>query len=193
MLISYPQLWRKLDFSNPIKTIPMATALAYAKRAGWTTSHAKFNIKKINDIEVMAALLSRCKVFQSVEVMTENTFYEPGTKIQDCLIRSADHLVCLKTINLSYNLSVLFKTISLLLGKCRSLERAEFHSVRCGNSIADWAGWIEGDLKNIRELTLRYGTQLRPKTGTLLNLVNTFLPTQLLYESCLSNLSRLCC
>lgn len=171
----------------------MATALAYARRAEWTTSHAKFHIKKNNDIEVMAALLSRCKVLQCVEVMTENTFHEPGPKIQDYLIRSADHLVCLKTLTLSHNFSVLVKTVSLLLGKCRSLERAEFHSVRCGNSIADWADWIEGDRTNIRELTLKYGTQPRPKTGTLLNLVNTLLPTQLLYESWLSNLSRLCC
>lgn len=193
MLISYPQLWRKLDFSDSVKTIPMATALAYARRAEWTTSHAKFHIKKTNDIEVMAGLLSRCKALECVEVMTENTFYEPTSKLQDYLIRSADHLVCLKTLTLSYNCSVLVKTVSLLLGKCRSLERAEFHSVRCGNSIADWAGLIEGDMTNIRELTLKYGTQPRPKTGTLLNLVNTLLPTQLLYESFLSNLSRLCC
>ncbi len=176
MLISYPQLWRKLDFSDSVKTIPMATAFAYARRAEWTTSHAKFHIKRTNDIEVMGGLLSRCKVLECVEVKAENAFHEPTTKMQDYLIRGADHLVSLKTLILSYNCSVLVKTISLLLGKCRSLERAEFHSVRCGNFIADWADWIEGDITNIRVLSLKYGTQPRPNTGTILNLVNTLLP-----------------
>lgn len=176
MLISYPQLWRKLDFSDPAKTIPRATALAYARRAGWTASHVKFHIKKSNDIEVMGGLLSRCKVLEYVEVKAGNTFNETMTNMQDHLIRSADHLVCLKTLSLSYNCSVLVKTVSLLLGKCRSLEWAEFHAVRCGNLIADWADWIEGDLTNIRVLSLKYETQARPKTGTLLNLVNNILP-----------------
>lgn len=155
----------------------MATALAYARWAKWTTSHAIFHIKKTNDIEVMGGLLSRCKVLEYVEVKTENTFHEPLAKMQDYLIRSADHLVCLKTLILSYNCSVLVKTVSVLLGKCRSLERAAFHSVRCGNLIADWAGWIEGDLTNIRVLSLINETTARPKTGTLLNLVNNMLPT----------------
>lgn len=154
----------------------MTTAFAYARRADWTTSHAKFHIKKTNDIEVMGGLLSRCKVLEYVEVKAEGTFHEPTTKMQDYLIRSAEHLVCLKTLTLSYNCSVLVKTVSLLLGKCRSLERAEFYSVRCGNLIADWADWIEGDLTNIRSLSLKNETNARPNTGTLLNLVNNILP-----------------
>lgn len=153
----------------------MVTAFAYARRAKWTTSHAKFNIKRTNDVEVMGGLLSRCKVLECVEVTAKNTFHEPTTKMEGYLIRSADHLVSLKTLTLSYNCSVLVKTVSLLLGKCRSLERAEFHSVRCGNLIADWTDWIEGDMTNIRVLSLKSGTQHRSMTGTLLNLVNTLL------------------
>lgn len=177
MLNSYPPLWRKLDFSDSVKTIPMATAFAYARRAKWTPSHAKFHILKTNDIEVMGGLLSRCKVLECVEVTANNNFHESTTKIEGCLIRSANHLVSLKTLTLSYKCPVLIKTISLLLGKCRSLERAEFHSVQCDNFIADWTEWIEGDMTNIRVLSLKSGkTQQLPKTGTILNLVNTSLP-----------------
>lgn len=152
----------------------MATAFEYARRAKWTTSHAKFHIKRTKDLEVMGGLLSRCKVLEYVEVTTNNTFHESTTIIEGYLIRSADHLVSLKTLTLSYNCTVLI--ISLLLDKCRSLERAEFHSVLCENFIADWTDWIEGDMTNLRVLSLKSGTQQLPKTGTILNLVNSLLP-----------------
>lgn len=170
MLISYPQLWRKLDLSNSTKIIPLATAFAYARRAKWTTSHAKFHIKGTNDVEVMGRLLSRCKVLECVEVASRNIFHEPMNKMEGYLIKSADHLVNLKALTLSYNCSVFVKTVSLLLGKCRSLERAEFFSMRCDNFITDW---IQGDMTNIRVLSLKSEPQQRRNTGTLLNLVNT--------------------
>lgn len=180
MLISFPQLWRKLDFSAAVKSIPIATALTYARRAKWTTSHAKFHIKRINDVELMGRLMSRCKVLECVEV-TANATYETLMRMEGYLVSSAIHLVNLKTLTLSSNCLVLVNTVSLLLDKFRSLERAEFHSVQCENFIADWTGWIKGDMANIRVLSLKHGGQPRLKSGTLLNLVSTLLPDRHFY------------
>lgn len=123
----------------------------------------------------MGGLMSRCKVLERVDVTANNNSHETLIKLEDYLIRSADHLVNLKTLTLSSNCSVLVNTVSLLLGNCRSLDRAEFHSVRCEKFIADWTDWIEGDLTNIRVLSLKCGVQQRSNTGTLLNLVSTLL------------------
>ena len=132
--------------------------------------------------------MSRCKALECVEVIANNTSYETLIKMEGYLIRSADHLVNLKTLYLSSHCSVLVNTVSLLLGKCRSLERAEFHSVRFENSIADWTDWIEGDLTSIRVLSLKCGAQQNPKTGgTLLNLVSTLLPDRIFYGLQLNN------
>lgn len=136
----------------------------------------------------MGGLMSRCKALECVEVIANNTSYETLIKMEGYLIRSADHLVNLKTLYLSSHCSVLVNTVSLLLGKCRSLERAEFHSVRFENSIADWTDWIEGDLTSIRVLSLKCGAQQNPKTGgTLLNLVSTLLPDRIFYGLQLNN------
>lgn len=177
MLVSFPPLWRKLDFSGTVKSIPMNTALEYAKRAKCTTSHARFHIKKPNDVVVMGAFMSRCKVLQCVEVTANNTY--DAFQMESCLIRSADHLVNLKTLTLPFSCAVLLNTVSRLLGKCRSLKRAEFNSVRCEKFIANWTDWIEGDVTNIRTLSFRYGGQQRSNTGTILNLVSTLLPDRL--------------
>lgn len=181
MLISFPPLWRKLDFSASVKSIPIATALAYARRAKWTTSHAKFHIKRTSDVEVMGRLMSHCKVLECVEVTANNTTYETLIRMEGYLISSAVHLVNLKTLALSSNCLVLVNTVSLLLDKFRSLERAEFHSVQCEGFIADWTNWIKGDVANIRVLSLKHGGQPRSKTGTLLNLVSTSLPDRHFY------------
>ena len=112
--------------------------------------------------DVLKYVTRHCKDLQYLEIQS-------GLKIRS-LVEATVVAPSLTSLMVSIGCETTLDSVSLLLAKCRKLERAEFHNVFSNGTLATWAG----DMSKLRCLTMNAGTA-QTLGFTALNLVRILL------------------
>ena len=160
-LTSMPNLWSNLDFSGASRTVSLRSVQACVRRSrGSKTTRAIMGQHALSHSDVLKYVTRHCKNLEHLEI-------KGGLKIRS-LMEAAVLASNLTSLVVSFESETTLDAVSLLLAKCRKLERAEFQNVLSSGALATWAG----DMSNLRCLTVNAG-RTQTLGFTALNLVST--------------------
>lgn len=171
-----PGLWSDLDFSTASRPVPLRSVQACVRNSKGKTTRAILNKQTDYHCDVLKYITRHCKNLQYLEIQS-------GLMIRS-LVETAVLAPNLTSLMVYVDCETTLDAVSMLLAKCRKLERAEFHKVFSSGVLATWAG----DMSKLRCLTMTAATT-QTLGFTALNLVGALLSKQCMsYE--LTSLGR---